>query len=88
MWLREKRLHPTFLLFRISTHDDLCCHSVVDSGDYRISRIKILLARLRQVSFSRATILCLGARDGEKIYSDPIQNKLFAIVVPWLGMKK
>lgn len=27
-------------------------------------------------------------KDGEKIYSDPIQNKLFANAILWLGMRK
>jgi hypothetical protein len=27
-------------------------------------------------------------RDGEKIYSDPIQNKLFANAILWLGTKR
>jgi len=27
-------------------------------------------------------------KDGEKIYSDPVQNKLFANAILWLGMKK
>jgi len=27
-------------------------------------------------------------KDGEKIYSDPIQNKLFANAILWLGTKR